>query len=42
MAPVVLARLDAYAAVNPAAVNAVLNRYCGGRSFPPVLVQVPA
>jgi Mlc titration factor MtfA (ptsG expression regulator) len=42
VAPVVLAKLDAYAAVNPAAVNAVLDRYCGGRSFPPVLVQVPA
>jgi hypothetical protein len=41
-APVVLAKLDAYAAVNSAAVNAVLDRYCGGRSFPPVLVQVPA
>jgi hypothetical protein len=41
-APVVLAKLEAYAAVNPAAVNAVLDRYCGGRSFPPVLVQVPA
>jgi hypothetical protein len=41
-APVVLAKLDAYAAMNPAAVNVVLNRYCGGRSFPPTLVQVPA
>jgi hypothetical protein len=41
-APVVLATLDAYAAVSPAAVNAVVNHYCGGHSFPPVLVKVPA
>jgi hypothetical protein len=41
-APVVLATLDTYAAVSPAAVKAVQDHYCGGRSFPPRLVQVPA
>jgi hypothetical protein len=41
-APVVLATLDAYAAVSPATVKAVQDHYCGGRSFPPMLVQVPA
>jgi hypothetical protein len=41
-APVVLDRLDAWMTLEPATVHAVLSRYCGGRSFPPVLVKVPA